>query len=311
MHCKTCFLTGYPGFLGSQLYSQLQKEYRVHTLGLIGAQTPNHCVADLSHSVPEITDVQYDLVIHAAGKAHIVPKTNEEIDRFFSVNHQGTVNLLRALDTLAQPPKAFVLISTVAVYGRDEGERIAETEPLKASDPYGLSKIKAEDAVMSWGQPETIKGVLRLPLIVGKKPPGNLGRMLKAIQKGRYFNVAGGRAKRSFVWINDIAPFIIRLTTTGGVYNLTDGRDVSFAELYETFCNKMHKRKNPSLPKCMARTLAFAGDVLGRLTQKQMPFDSLTCKKMTSDLTFSCEKAINDFKWQPTNVISQIGNILP
>jgi nucleoside-diphosphate-sugar epimerase len=108
------------------------------------------------------------------------------------------------------------------------------------------------------------------------------------------------------VWIDDIAPFIVQLASKGGIYNLTDGCDVSFAELYEGLCNAMHKRQNPSLPRCLARTIAVTGDVLGRLTHKKMPFDSYTYKKMTSDLTFSCEKAMRDFNWKPTPILERV-----
>lgn len=307
---KKCLITGYPGFLGSSLYQQLNIEDEMHSLGLVDEKTNNHTISDLSKGVPTIPDLKYDLVIHAAGKAHIVPRTEAEKQSFDSINHIGTINLLRALENLSEPPKALVLVSSVSVYGRDIGDRITESDSLDATDPYGQSKIKAEEAVMSWDHPETIKGILRLPLIVGPNPPGNLGRMLKAIQKRRYFNVAGGKARRSFVWIEDIAPFVIRLAEKGGTYNLTDGHDVSFAELYEGLCSALHTRPNPSLPKCVARPLAVIGDVLGRMTHKKMPFDSLTYKKMTSDLTFSCEKAVRDFNWKPTPVLERLGEVL-
>lgn len=293
------------------MYQQLGENYEVHSLGLVVADTPNHLVVDLGQSVPEIADVKYDLVIHAAGKAHIVPSSAAEEALFFRVNQQGTVNLLAALDRLEQAPDAIVLISSVAVYGREHGLGISESDSLDASDPYGLSKIQAEEAIMSWMQPATIKGIVRLPLVVGKNPPGNLGRMLEAVRKGTYFNVAGGKATRSLVWIDDVAPFIELVASKGGIYNLTDGCDTCFAELYGALCDDMHKRKNPSLPRGVALTMAWIGDSIERLAGRKMPFNSTRLKKMTSDLTFSCEKVVNDFKWQPTKVMSQIGKILP
>ena len=86
-------------------------------------------------------------------------------------------------------------------------------------------------------------------------------------------------------------------------------RDVSFAELSKGLSECMNKRQNPSLPKCMAQVLALAGDAAGRLTKKKMPFDSHTFKKMTSDLTFSCDKAIRDFNWTPTPVLGRLEEV--
>lgn len=40
--------------------------------------------------------------------------------------------------------------------------------------------------------------ILRLPLLVGTNPPGNLGAMIKGIARGYYFNIGGGKSKK--VW---------------------------------------------------------------------------------------------------------------
>jgi nucleoside-diphosphate-sugar epimerase len=304
-----CLLTGYPGFLGSQLYRQLQNRYELFTLGLGNAQSERHAIADLSRGLPGIRDLRFDLVIHAAGAAHVRGPCAEDNDVFHSVNYLGTLNLLRALDELTEAPRAFVLISSVSVYGREQGDRIAESASLDAADSYGRSKIRAEEAVLSWHRPETIKGILRLPLVVGRRPPGNLGRMLSAIVKGRYCNVAGGKAKRSLVWIEDVGPFVGRLATRGGIYNLTDGQDVTFADLSRRLCACVGRKASPSLPGWVARALARGGDAVGRLTRREVPFDSQVFRKMTTDLTFSCEKAMTDFHWQPTPVLSRLDEI--
>ena len=88
--------------------------------------------------------------------------------------------------------------------------------------------------------------------------------------------------------------------------------DVSFAELSHGLCecvNKMHKMQNPSLPKCVAYAFGLAGDAVGRLTKKKKLFDSHTFKKMTSDLTFSCDKAMKDFNWTPTPVLNRLEDL--
>lgn len=304
---KQCLLTGYPGFVGSHLYDFLSDEYTVHTLGLVPAQSPNHQVVDLSCAVPHLSSDGYDLVVHAAGKAHFVPRTRAEADLLLRVNHQGTVNLLKALTRSKNALAAFVLISSVAVYGRDRGARIAETEPLAADDPYGVSKIRAEAALMEWSHGDVCKGILRLPLVVGRAAPGNLGRMISAIRTGTYSNIARGQARRSCVWIDDVGPFIIRLARKGGIYNLTDGSDLSFAEMSGAIAKHLGRKRIRSLPLWLVLPPAWIGDGMERLMRKRMPFNTHTLRKMTSNLTFSSEKAIHDFGWQPTKVLDRIG----
>lgn len=47
-------------------------------------------------------------MLHACGKAHMIPKTEAEKQAFFDVNYQGTVNLCAALEKVGVP-KALIL----------------------------------------------------------------------------------------------------------------------------------------------------------------------------------------------------------
>ena len=91
--------TGGTGFLGKNEMPLLQKDYEVTTCGI----TPEDMIqANLAKMVPELPQ-QYDIVLHAAGKAHVVPKTEEEKKLFFDINYQGTVNLCKALEQVGVP----------------------------------------------------------------------------------------------------------------------------------------------------------------------------------------------------------------
>ena len=71
---KTLLFTGGTGFLGKNVMPLLQKNYEVTTCGI----TPKDMIqANLAKDVPTL-DKHYDIVLHAAGKAHVVPKTEEE-----------------------------------------------------------------------------------------------------------------------------------------------------------------------------------------------------------------------------------------
>ena len=132
--------TGASGFLGNNILPILEKMYDIHTIGLTDDDDINFNIAK---DVPPI-NTYYDIVLHAAGKAHTVPKTEEERRVFYDVNYNGTVNLCKALENSGFP-KAIVFISTVAVYGCEFGELITEEHPLDGNTPYAESKIMAED----------------------------------------------------------------------------------------------------------------------------------------------------------------------
>lgn len=293
---KNVLLTGYSGFLGKYIYSFLEKQ-GVEVIS-IGRQKQNHIIADLSNSTLLIGQA-FDSIIHAAGKAHSVPKTEAEKQDFFYVNAKGTSNLLKGLEN-SGIPKSFVFISSVAVYGKESGILIKESENLSAKDPYGQSKIQAEKLIQTWCEKHNvICTILRLPLIAGPNPPGNLGSMIKGIQKGYYFNIEGGRAKKSIVLAEDIARIIPKVTEIGGIFNLTDGYHPSLKELSSVIAQQLNKKTPGNIPGTLAKSFAIIGDMLG----KRAPINTVKLKKITSDLTFDDSKARKLLGWNPSPVL--------
>ncbi|WDF62890.1 NAD-dependent epimerase/dehydratase family protein [Flavobacterium sp. KACC 22763] len=292
-------LTGSSGFLGKFICEQLNHENEIFEL------SRNSCTykCSLDKEIPSFNH-SFDLVIHAAGKAHSVPKTETQKKEFYNVNVLGTKNLLKGLEN-STIPKEFVFISSVAVYGQEIGKEIDENFILGATDPYGLSKIEAEKVVSKWcKERNVICTILRLPLLVGENAPGNLGSMVSAIDKGYYFNVAGGKARKSMVLAKDVASIIIKGAKIGGTYNLTDGCHPTFNDLSAAISINMNKKKPKNLSMNLALFIGKFGDFFG----KRAPINTSKVRKMTSDLTFNDNKAKMLFDWKPQSVIDYINN---
>ena len=287
--------TGGTGFLGKNVMPLLLKDYEVTTCGI----TPEDMInANLAKIVPELPE-QYDIVLHAAGKAHVVPKTEEEKQLFFDINYQGTVNLCKALEKVGVP-KALVFISTVAVYGCDYGEKITEKHPLEGETPYAKSKIMAEEFLTAWCQEHGVKlGILRPSLLAGKNAPGNLGAMVNGVRKGFYMNVAGGMVTKSVLMTEDIARILPLVAEKGGVYNVCDTCQPSFGDISVSVARQLGKRKPVSIPYWLAWCMAKVGDLLG----SKAPINTYKLEKMTKNLTFSNEKARSVLGWEPLDVL--------
>jgi len=287
-------LTGASGFLGKHIAHYFANEELI-TIG----RTSGSVIAHLEREIPELP--QADLVIHAAGKAHLRPLTSAEAQDFYNVNVLGTKNLLKVLSDRNKLPDAFVFISTVAVYGLDTGVMIKEDSPLSAKDPYGRSKIVAEDLVRKWCKMHEVKCVIfRLPLIAGSNPPGNLRSMINGIRRGYYFNISGGKARKSMVMASSIPEAILPAIKTGGTYHLTDGLHPSFAELSACIAAQLGKKNPISLYGPFAHLIAIFGSFFGRIS----PLNKKNYKKMINDLTFDDSSARVDLDWQPLTVIS-------
>ena len=292
---KKLLFTGASGFLGYNIRPILEKTYDVHTVGL----TDNDDIKiNMAKEVPPI-NTHYDVVLHAAGKAHTVPKTEAEKQVFYDVNYQGTVNLCKALENVGIP-KVIVFISTVAVYGCEFGENIDEYHPLKGDSPYAKSKIMAEEYLTEWCLDHQVRlGILRPSLLAGKNAPGNLGAMVKGIMKGYYMNIAGGKVVKSILMAEDIARLVPILEEKGGVYNVCDTRQPSFGEISMSVARQLGKGEPLDIPYWLAWCMAKVGDLFGN----KAPINSYKLEKMTKSLTFSNEKARMELGWEPLDVL--------
>jgi GlcNAc-P-P-Und epimerase len=267
--------TGANGFLGKNVIPRLVlKNFNVYSLGTNNADYQ----FDLSNKVPKF-DQNFDIVFHAAGKAHTTPKTILEEKVFYDVNFEGTRNLCKGLEQLANMPKHFIFVSTVAVYGLESAEKVQEDYPLNGNTPYAKSKILAENFLIEWCKKNKILlSILRPSLIVGPNPPGNLGDMIKAIKKGRYFNIAGGKATKSMVWVEDFADVVelILLKDKNGAYNMCSNDGISFKQISYKISFLLKKNPPLSIPLFIAKIIAIVGDVFG----SKAPLNSAKLDKM-------------------------------
>jgi len=286
-------LTGASGFLGNYIFEYLSRsDYKVNTLGRNATST---IISDISKSSPRI-NTNFDMVIHCAGKAHLIPKNEEEEQQFYDINYTGTKNLCKALER--NLPNTFIFISTIAVYGKDEGSNISESERLDGNTPYAKSKIMAENFLLNWSNKYNINMViLRLPLVAGRYPKGNLGAIIHGIKKGYYFNISKNDAKKSIVLADDIAKLTPSLYKKNGTYNLSGDKDYTFKEISAIIAGQLNNNKIMSVPYFLVKFLAQIGNIFSLF-----PIDSLKLKKMMSTLTVSSEKAESELGWNPRSL---------
>ena len=285
----TCLLTGSSGFLGSILATELRQHFDLSTLG---RSAESDLICDLAKEVPALP-AGNDWVVHNAGKAHLVPRTKAEADAFWELNYKGTLRLLEAIDNTGHYPRCFVFMSTIAVYGLDEGYGITEDTPLNGNTPYALSKIAAEQAIQKWGVAHHVPVlILRLPLISGPNPPGNLGMMARAMRQGHYIQIAGNTARKSVVSAQGIALWLPGALGQSGIYHLTDGTHPTFEHIEQWMLNHTKGKVAVRLPSVLLKIAARIGDIF-----PFFPLNTLKYRKLTASLTFSDEKARRDLGW--------------
>lgn len=291
---KKLLLTGGTGFLGKNIKPSLANSYEVTTLGLSPGEDIRVNIAAEQPALP----LRYDIVLHAAAKAHTYPRTPGEAKAFFDVNYQGTVNLCQALEAVGVPG-SFIFISSSAVYGTEKGENITEEFLLQGGTPYARSKILAENFLTEWAKANGVTlTILRAALLAGSGAPGSLGAMINGIRKGRYLSVNHGQAHKSMLMARDIANLIPLVLDKGGIYNVCDNDHPSFAQLESLISAQLHKRPPASIPLWLAMLLARIGDVI-----PGFPINSIRLSKMLTSNTMSSLKAQKQLGWTPLSTL--------
>jgi UDP-glucose 4-epimerase len=182
----------------------------------------------------------YEGVCHLAALTRVRESFREPL-RFFTANVQGTVNVLRAA-----AGARVVFGSTAAVYGTPERQPIPETEATAPSNPYGASKLAAEEAVRYHARTGAIGAVVLRTFNVAGSVDGRIDpdetRLIPkalAVAAGRAprLEINGdGLAVREFLHVDDLAAaYVAALEAVGlgedRVYNVGSGAGTAVHEV--------------------------------------------------------------------------------
>lgn len=287
-------VSGASGFLGKFIVKELDERL----FDSIGRGPTNTIKFDLSKTeLPLTLEHKFEYLIIASGHAHVLKDDARQLHLHHAINYKGTQKLVEA----AYHPglKGVVFISTVAVYGEKMTYPFKENDELLGESPYAKSKIAAERYLTEWSVRTKVPVLIfRIPLVAGQNPPGNLGAMIEAIRKKRYFSVGKGVAKRSMVLAEDLAKFIIEMCGRHGIYNLSDGHHPSYREMEKCISMQLNTNLPKELPLVLARILARIGDVLPIL-----PINTARLKKLTQNLIIDDTKARKELGWLPREVV--------
>ncbi len=164
-----------------------------------------------------------DCVIHAAGLAHIFDKTTADNTHFKAVNETGTANVAQAAAVAGV--RHVLLISSVSVYGssREGGHEDSGCYP---AGKYAASKYQAELRAIEIGKQSGMAiTILRLATLYGEGDPGNMARLMKTIDHGRFIWVGAGLNRKSLLYKGDAARAVLavlRYPASGtNIYNIS------------------------------------------------------------------------------------------
>lgn len=202
-------VTGAAGFLGSAILREFQKDPGVPVVGLArSASAPGLVAADLAHeTVPAEILKNAGTIIHAAGRAHQFQGAPR--GRFHRDNVEVTRRLMQA--AVQAGVGHVILISSVSVYPLISGSRKPEDEL------YGWSKLEAENEARLIAERTSLRlTILRLGTTFGEHDPGNVYRLIRALDSRRFVWLGRGTNRKSLIHREDVARACRAVAATPG-----------------------------------------------------------------------------------------------
>ncbi|AWF81747.1 NAD-dependent dehydratase [Microbulbifer sp. A4B17] len=231
-------LTGASGFVGMALLPKLRKEgyqvlpvYRRKIEG--GFQ-----IADLSSNTDWARAlVDIDTVIHTAARVHVMEEASANpLAEFRRVNVEGTIKL--AQQAASAGVRRFIYLSSIKVNGESTSNRAPfnADEQCDPTDPYGLSKKEAEDALLELAEFTGMEVVIiRPPLVYGPGVKANFQSMIRWLTKGIPLPLGAIHNRRSLVAVGNLIDLICVCIShpdaANQVFLVSDDMDVSVTDL--------------------------------------------------------------------------------
>lgn len=238
-------VTGSQGFVGQAVIERLGHEPELAIRAAFRtrpAHLPEGVEAIATGDLGPDTDWQdavhcTDVVIHCAARVHVMQeRTANPIEAFRRTNVAGTVRLARA--AAAAGCRRFVFISSIKVNGESTplGQPFTEEAPPAPQDPYGRSKLEAEEALFALGRETGMEVVaIRPPLVYGPGVKANFAAMMRWVARGVPLPFGAIHNRRSLVGVANLADLVARCiahpAAANQVFLAGDGEDVSTTEL--------------------------------------------------------------------------------
>jgi len=114
------------------------------------------------------------------------------------------------------------------------------------SDPYGVSKLEAEQAALEGGAQRGVEAVvMRSPLVYGPGAPANVLRLLRLVDRGLPLPLGRIHNRRSMLYIGNLVSAVRTLLDAprvgGEVFFLADGVDLSTPDLVRTIARALNR----------------------------------------------------------------------
>lgn len=269
-------LTGASGFVGSHVLDSLC-EHKIETAILLRDSSSRRFI-NTSISTVELRAGSIDDPVSLAkavrGVSHVIHCAGctkaLNVSEFYQTNHQGTVNLVHAVNAENPSIIRFLHISSLAVSGPATANHPAqEDQPPHPVSEYGKSKLAAESAIRD--QCKSPFTILRPSAVYGPRDTGFLS-MFKAV-KNHLLPRPNKSQALSLVYVKDLAEVVVSCLfdakTAGETYFVASQEIVTGRAMAEEIAARMGHWTIPiPVPEFALLGLCLMQQGLSQLTRR-------------------------------------------
>lgn len=304
-------VTGANGFVGTALLAQLARRGMDARGAVRRRAQPAHAPdfgADRGPDfVPELAEVGAlgattdwraalhgcRAVVHLAARVHVMDEqVGDPLQAYREVNVDATVRL--ATQAVEAGVQRFVFVSSIKVNGEaTSGAPFRPDDAPGASDPYGQSKLEAEQALLALARRTGLEVVIiRPPLVYGPGVKANFLNLIKLVQLGLPLPLGRISNARSMVALDNLVDLLIlccqHAAAPGEVFLVSDGADLSTTELVRMIARALGKPAR--LMPVPAGLLGAAAALLGKRS---------VAERLVGSLQVDIAKTQSRLEWQP------------
>lgn len=258
---------------------------------------PDDHFASVARGKPALEPI--DAFVHLAARVHVMQDAaTDPLAEYRAVNVRGALDAASAARQAGA--RRFVFVSSVKALGEGEpGRPWREDDSPAPTDPYGISKFEAEQALLAFGQQHAMEvAIVRPPLVYGPGVRANFRGLMRAIARGIPLPIGSVEARRSMVYVDNLADALrvlaASLAPVHGVYHVTDNDDLTVAGMARAIGVAL---KRP------ARLIPIPVGLLrgvGRVTGKVAQID-----RLTSPLRVGAVRMRAELGWTPPWTVAQ------
>ena len=249
---STVLITGASGFIGAnlvrnlintkdQIHILIRKQSNLWRLNDIISECNVH-FADISKIGDVrnmISKVKPEIVYHCATFG--VYPNQKDASLMNQINFNGTSNLLTSLHENSELER-LVNLGSVFEYG-SKSNSIKETDPTRPFDSYSGTKVSQIKLVEYYSHQKKLPAVtLRIftPYGIFEEPDRLISDVMVAAVKKKSLKIFSRKAKRDFVYIDDVTSALIKASNKPGIegeiFNIGSGNPTSIEELVNLVC---------------------------------------------------------------------------